>query len=207
MPYIMARLFSGSSGQSPEQLDHIAHQELVPQLLQISGLRQYSTVQFTDGRVGSFSVYENREAAERGLRVASEWVSSTEAVRNYKLDETLRGEIVYTLIGRGNQLERNAYGVPQIYETIARAEDVARALQEEAAETLSEATPGLIRYSLVRLDDGRIGAFSAFDDQASAQRTTELARESRSRVGSKLRHYLPTDPDLYEGIILGTYTP
>jgi hypothetical protein len=56
------------------------------------------------------------------------------------------------------------------------------------------------------LDDGRIGAFSAFEDQASAQRITELARELRSKAGSKLRHYLPTDPDLYEGIILGTYS-
>jgi hypothetical protein len=72
----MARLFSGSSDQSPGQLDRIACQELVPQLLQIPGLLRYSTVQLTDGRVGSFSVYENREAAERGLRVASEWVSS-----------------------------------------------------------------------------------------------------------------------------------
>ena len=67
MPYIMARLFSGSSDQSPGQLDRIACQELVPQLLQIPGLLRYSTVQLTDGRVGSFSVYENREAAERGL--------------------------------------------------------------------------------------------------------------------------------------------
>src|SRR4051812_27086869 len=177
MPYVVARLFSGSSDQRPEQLDDIARQELVPQLLQISGLLRYSTLQFNDGRVGSFSVYENRQAAERGLRVASEWVSSTEAVRNYKLDETLRGEIVYTLLGHGSQVQRNAYGVARIYETIARAEDVARALQEEAAETLSEATPGLIRYSLVRLDDDRVGAFSAFEDQAIAQRTTELARE------------------------------
>jgi quinol monooxygenase YgiN len=207
MPYIMARLFSGSSDQSPEQLDRIACQELVPQLLQIPGLLRYSTVQFTDGRVGSLSVYENRDAAERGLRVASEWVSSTEAVRNYKLDETLRGEIAYTLIGRGNQLQRNAYGVARIYETIARAEDIARALQEEAAEVLSEATPGLLRYSLVRLVDGRVGAFSAFEDQTSAQQITERARELRSKAGSQLRHFLPTDPELYEGIILGTYTP
>ena len=207
MPYVVARLFSGSSDQNPEQLDHIARQELVPQLLQVPGLLRYSTLQFNDGRVGSFSVYENREAAERGLRVASEWVSSAEAVRNYRLDETLRGEGVYTLVGQGNQLQRNAYGVARIYETIARAEDIARALQEEAAEILSESTPGLIRYSLVRLDDGRVGAFSAFEDQESAQQINEHARELRSKPGSKLHHFLPTDPELYEGIILGTYTP
>ena len=207
MPYVEARLFSGSSDQSPEQLDRIARQELVPQLLQISGLLRYSTLQFNDGRIGSFSVYENREAAERGLQVASEWVSSTEAVRNYRLDETLRGEVVYTLVGQGNQLQRNAYGVARIYETIARAEDIARALQEEAAEIISPSTPGLIRYSLVRLDDGRVGAFSAFEDQESARQITERARELRNKAGSKLRHYLPTDPELYEGIILGTYTP
>jgi hypothetical protein len=207
MPYVMARLFSGPSDQSPEQLDRTARQQLVPQLLQIPGLLRYSTLQFNDGRVGSFSVYENREAAERGLRVASEWVSSTEAVRNYRLDETLRGEVVYTLVGQGDQHQRNAYGVARVYETIARAEDIARALQEEASEILSEATPRLIRYSLVRLDDGRVGAFTAFRDPESAQRITEHARELRSKPGSKLRHFLPTDPELYEGTILGTYTP
>jgi hypothetical protein len=207
MPYVMARLFSGPSDQSPEQLDHIARQELVPQLLQIPGLLRYSTLQFNDGRVGSFSVYENREAAERGLRVASEWVSNTAAVSNYRLDETLRGEVTYTLVGQGNQLQRNLYGVARIYETIARAEDIARALQEEAAEILHESTPGLVRYSLVRLDDGRVGAFTAFEDRESAQQITERARELRNKAGSKLRHFLPTDPELYEGIILGTYTP
>src|SRR3954454_18021679 len=97
----MARIFSGSADPGPEQLDRIARQELVPQLLQIAGLRRYSTLTFTDGRVGSFSVYDTREAANRGLRVASEWVSGTDAVRNYHLDETLRGEIAYILIGQG----------------------------------------------------------------------------------------------------------
>ena len=80
MAYAMTRIFSGSSDPSPEQLDLIARQELVPQLLQISGLRRYSTLRFTDGRVGSFSVYDTREAADRGLRVASEWVSSGTAL-------------------------------------------------------------------------------------------------------------------------------
>jgi hypothetical protein len=207
MPYVVARLFSGPSDQSPEQLDRIARQELVPQLLQIPELLRYSTLQLNDGRVGSFSVYETREAAERGLRVASEWVSSTEAVSNYRLDETLRGKVAYTLAGQGNQLQRNLYGVARIYETIARAEDIARALQEEAAEILHESTPGLVRYSLVRLDDGRVGAFTAFEDRESAQQITERARELRNKAGSKLRHFLPTDPELYEGIILGTYTP
>jgi hypothetical protein len=207
MPYVMARLFSGPSDQSPEQLDRIARQELVPQLLQIPGLLRYSTLQLNDGRVGSFSVYETREAAERGLRVASEWVSSTEAVSNYRLDETLRGEVAYTLVGQGNQLQRNLYGVARIYETIARAEDIARALQEEAAEILQESTPGLVCYSLVRLDDGRVGAFTAFEDRESAQQITERARELRNKAGSKLRQFLPTDPELYEGIIIGTYTP
>ena len=122
MPYVVARIFSGSSHQNPGQLNRMARQDLVLQLLQVPGLLRYSTLPFNDGRVGSFSVYENREAVERGLRVASEWVSSTEAVRNYELDETLRGEVVYTLVGRGNQLQRNAYGITRIYETIARAD-------------------------------------------------------------------------------------
>ena len=52
-----------------------------------------------------------------------------------------------------------------------------------------------------------MGAFSAFGDQESARQITERARELRNKAGSKLRLYLPTDPELYEGIILGAYTP
>jgi hypothetical protein len=33
MPYVVARIFSGSSDQNPEQLNHMARQDLVPQLL------------------------------------------------------------------------------------------------------------------------------------------------------------------------------
>jgi hypothetical protein len=206
MAYAMARLFSGSSDQSPEQLDRIAHQELVPQLLQIPGLRRYSTLQFHDGRVGSFSVYENREAANRGLRVASEWVNNTEAVRHYQLDETLRGEIVYSLIGQGDQRQRNAYGIARIYQTNGSIDEVKTAIEQEAAGPLQH-LPGLLRHTLVRLEDGRVGSFAAFISQESARRSSELASRLRAKGGSALRRVLSNDPQVMDGMVLGTYTP
>jgi hypothetical protein len=206
MAYAMARIFSGSSDPSPEQLDLIARQELVPQLLQIAGLRRYSTLALTDGRVGSFSVYESREAANRGLRVASEWVSSTDAARNYHLDETLRGEIAYSLIGQGGQSQRNAFGVARIYQTDASIDDVKTAIEQEVSEAVQH-LPGLLRYTLVPLEDGRIGSFAAFSSQESARRAAELTRKLRTKGGSALGRLLPHAPQVLEGTILGTYTP
>ena len=178
----------------------------MPQLLQVPGLRRYSTLQFPDGRVGSFSVYENREAANRGLRVASEWVNNTEAVRHYQLDETLRGEIVYSLIGQGDQRQRNAYGVARIYQTNVLIDEVKTAIEQEAAGPLQH-LPGLLRHTLVRLEDGRVGSFAAFISQESARRSSELARRLRAKGGSALSRVLSNDPQVMEGIILGTYTP
>jgi hypothetical protein len=206
MAYAMARIFSGSSDPSPEQLDRIARQELVPQLLQISGLRRYSTLMFADGRVGSFSVYDTHEAADRGLRVASEWVSSTDAVRNYRLDETLRGEIAYTLIGQGGQSQRNASGVARIYQTDASIDDVKAAIEQEVSEAVQH-LPGLLRYTFVGLEDGRIGSFAAFASQESARRAAELTSKLRAKGGSALGRLLPHAPQVLEGTILGTYTP
>ena len=205
MAYMVARLFSGSSDQTPEQLDRLAHQELVPQLLQIPGLIRYSTLRFHDGRVGSFSVYENREAANRGLRVASEWVSHSEAVRDYRLDETLRGEVVYTLVGQGDQLQRNAHGIARIYQTNASIDEVRIAIEQEASDALQH-IPGLLRYTLVSLEDGRIGSFAAFVGQDSASRSSELASELRAKSGSALSRVLSNAPQMMDGLVLGTYS-
>jgi hypothetical protein len=203
----MTRIFSGSSSDpSPEQLDRIARQELVPQLLQISGLRRYSTLTFADGRVGSFSVYDTREAANRGLRVASEWVSSTDAVRNYHLDDTLRGETAYILIGQGAQNQRNASGVAQLYQTHASIDEVKTAIEQEVSEAVQH-LPGLLRYTLVGLEDGRIGSFAAFASQESARRAADLTRKLRAKGGSALARLLPHAPQIIEGTILGTYSP
>src|SRR3954463_5194634 len=190
MAYAMTRIFSGSSDPGPEQLDLMARQELVPQLLQIVGLRRYSTLVFTDGRVGSFSVYDTREAADRGLRVASEWVSSTDAARNYHLDETLRGEIAYTLIGQGGQSQRNASGVARIYQTDASIDDVKTAIEQEVSEAVQH-LPGLLRYTLVPLEDGRIGSFAAFASPESARRAAELTSKLRAKGGLALGRLLP----------------
>ena len=165
-----------------------------------------STLALTDGRVGSFSVYETREAANRGLRVASEWVSSTDAARNYQLDETLRGEIAYTLIGQGAQSQRNASGVARIYQTHASIDDVKTAIEQEVSEAVQH-LPGLLRYTLVGLEDGRIGSFAAFASPESARRAAELTSKLRAKGGSAPGRLLPHAPQVLEGTILGTYTP
>jgi hypothetical protein len=156
-------------------------------------------------RIGSFSVYENHEAAKRGLRVAMEWVISTEAVRTYQLDATLQGEIIYSLIGQGDQRQRNAYNVARIYQTNASTAEVKAAIEQEASGPLQH-LPGLLRYTLIRLEDGQVGSFADFINRESARRFSELTSKLRAKGGSALSQVLSDNPQVMEGIILGTYT-
>jgi hypothetical protein len=133
-------------------------------------------------------------------------VSSTDAVRDYHLDETLRGEIAYTLIGRGGQNQRNAFGVGLIYQTNAAIDEVKTAIEQEVSEAVQH-LPGLLRYTLVGLEDGRIGSFAAFASQDSARRAAELTGRLRAKGRSALGRLLPHAPQVIEGTILGTYTP
>jgi hypothetical protein len=94
MAYYLVRFYSGSGDRPPEQLiREVVDHELRPKLQVGGGLTRYITFFADDGRVGSASVYEDKEAAQRGLQIAREWASDTGAMQGYRLSETLEGEI------------------------------------------------------------------------------------------------------------------
>ena len=98
MAYYLVRFYSGSGDRSPEQLlREVVDQELRPKLQAGGGLTRYITFIADDGRIGSSSVYENKEASQRGLQIAREWVNTTGAMHGYQLSETLDGEIAETI--------------------------------------------------------------------------------------------------------------
>ena len=78
MAYYLVRFYSGSGDRPPEQLiREVVDHELRPKLQAGGGLTRYITFIADDGRVGSASVYEDKEAAQRGLQTAREWASAT----------------------------------------------------------------------------------------------------------------------------------
>jgi hypothetical protein len=86
MAYYLVRFYSGSGDRPPEQLiREVVDQQLRPKLQAGGGLTRYITFIADDGRIGSASVYENKEAAQRGLQIAREWVNATGAMQGYQL--------------------------------------------------------------------------------------------------------------------------
>ena len=53
------------------------------------------------------------------------------------------------------------------------------AVEQEVSEAV-QYLPGLLRYTLVWLEDGRIGSFTAFTNQESARRAAELINKLRA---------------------------
>src|SRR4051794_28480044 len=123
MAYYLVRFYSGPGDQSPEQLiREVVDHELRPKLQAGGGLARYITFIADDGRIGSASVYENKEAAQRGLQIAQEWVSATGAMQGYQLSETLEGEIA-AIIDGDIQYEP-AFGMARLFRTQANAAEV-----------------------------------------------------------------------------------
>jgi hypothetical protein len=75
------------------------------------------------------------------------------------------------------------------------------AIEQEAGETIRN-LPGMLRYTTVRFEDGRIATMSACETQQAARNLTDKARELRSKAGSQLKKVLPNDPEVIEGEIM-----
>jgi hypothetical protein len=202
MPYAIARIYSGSGSLPAEQLAALAIKELAPKLAQGPGLLRYSTYVFSDGQFGSFSVYENQSAASHAAPIAADWVRSSTAMQGCKLVDMMEGEVIYAVQGSATAGEGRLHSLARIYKSNASGEELRAALEQEAADVIRN-LPGLARYGVVKLTDGRVGIFSGFDTLENARNSTEQARVLRSKVGSRLAALLPSDPQVIEGRSVG----
>lgn len=208
MTYVVIRLLAGSStrGSSQEELIRIAEQELAPQLKQ-AGCARYNLIRFTDGRMGSVSRYNDRASAENGSAIAERWIRETGAMEGYRVEQSMRGE---TIFGHqpnpGQQLDK-AHGVMRIYRTDAAAQDVKRALEQEAQPILDSAGAGIFTYTCIKLDGGDgYCVLTAHPTQQDATALTEQARQARERSGSLIAKVFPQPPRVIEGQIIRSLT-
>lgn len=190
MAYYLVRFYSGSGDRSPEQLiREVVNTELHPKLQQGGGLTRYITFIADDGRIGSASVYETKEAAQNGLQIAREWANSTGAMQGYQLAQTLEGEIAAT-IDADIQYEP-AFGMARVFPTRATAAQVVETIQKARAGAPD--TSSRIRTVIVQLPGGRVGSFAAYDSQE--QREKHTAAISKAQEIPEMRRVLPTDPE------------
>ena len=163
----------------------------------------YAPVAFSDGRVGSFSVNENQDAAKRSQQIAAEFVKGHNSFKNLKThEEKIQGEVISTMQGSAPMSGR-LHGVSRIYTTSASVSEVMDALKEASDAILL--FPGLARYTVVKLTDGRVGIFNSFDSQANARKSSEEAKSLRAKSGTLIARVLPSDPQILEVTVVGVY--
>jgi hypothetical protein len=202
MPYVTSRIYAGKGSTSIQELNDIVQKELVPELAKAGGLFRYIALEFTDGRIGSFSAYQDKTSADRAQSIAARWASSTGVMHNYKLAASYDGDVLLTLSGKA-ELTPGAAGIIRIYDTAASEADIRAAFEEVAPKI--EGFAGLIRLNVVKLSSGGLGTFSSYDTPESAAQVTQYARETRSKAGSLMQKVLPKDPETIETTLISIY--
>jgi len=173
MAYYLVRLYTGSG--PAEELMQTVIPELAGRLKAAGGLQRYATGVTDDGRLVSASVYESKEAAERGLQAAAEFVSRSDALKGYQLQQAFGGEIVREEQGPAAG-ERGNYGFARVTTTSMTAEQVADTLIAGRSEKMKN-VPGRVRTLFVQLDDGRVVGVSAFTSSAARDEWVTLIRQ------------------------------
>ncbi|HEY1413614.1 MAG TPA: hypothetical protein VGF36_15820, partial [Rhodopila sp.] len=168
------------------------------------GFQRYSGLQLNDGRPGSFSVFDSKHAAEQVASIARKWMQSRPELTNYHLDIALQGEIGLMVTATTPYTGRQEYAVARLYRTDASIQEVNAAIEREGLEAI-HAIPGMLRYMTVKLEDGRIATFNAFETEQSARTMSQTAKDLRMKSGSLLHKVFPHDPEVLEGKILFTY--
>jgi hypothetical protein len=191
MAYYLARLYEGSGSTDPEELSQDTVRELLPQLQEAGGLLRYTTFVTDDGRIGSASTYENREAAQRGLEIARQWAKASSVTTGYQHSQTVQGEIVRRMTGDAPR-DTSAVGVGRLYRTGASAEQVASAIADHGIPGAQ--LPGRVVTVVVQLDDGRVGTFANYDSGESMERHAEYIRRQRREL-DPIKSVLPNDPE------------
>jgi len=96
------------------------------------------------------------------------------------------------------------HSLARIYKTSASSDELITALEQEAGDVIRN-LPGLSRYGVVKMIEGRIGMFMGFDTLENARQSTEQAKNLRNKTGSRLAALLPSDPQVLEGRLVGVY--
>jgi hypothetical protein len=186
MAYLVFRRYAGSGPRSVEETLSAVQLELFPKLKEAGGLIRYTTLVMDDGGIASTSVYDDKQAAERGVQVAAEVVSKAQFLQGFKLDQKLEGEIARRI--DHNPQTQAKYGVARIFKTSASAAQIADAMAQPPEVF---AVPGRVRTFVVQLADGRVGGFSSFDSKETADKVSEVIERVRANPSAPIVKLAP----------------
>jgi hypothetical protein len=186
MAYLVFRRYSGSGPRSVEETLLAVQSELFPKLKEAGGLTRYTTLIMDDGGIASASVYDNQQAAQRGVKVAADVVSKAQFLQGYKLDQVLEGEIARRI--DHNSETHAKYGVARIFKTSASAAQIADAMAQPPDVF---AVPGRVRTFVVQLSDGRVGGFSSFDSKETADKVSKVIEKVRANPSAPMVKLAP----------------
>ncbi len=173
----------------------------MPRIEKIQGFQRYVAFLARDGRYGSISVFDTREAADQATAVAREWAQGVPEHKNNRLEMDLRGEMGLAITGSTPLSAPDLHGAIRLYRTGASFDEVNEAIEADAGKVI-RGMRGLARYSTVKCEDGRIATLSSFDSEESSRALTGKARELRQQGGSRLAKALPHDPEVVEAKVL-----
>jgi hypothetical protein len=186
MAYYMVRFYTGADAQSAEQLLKDLNAQVLPQLQEAGGLIRYVTFIADDGRIGSASVYEDKEAAQRGLQAAQQLASRLDAMKGLQLAQTIEGEIAAAL-NADNHYEP-LFGMGRLFTTESTAAEVVETIKKSRAGAQDDAARP--RTVIVQLSDGRVASFAVYDSEEMRDRHT--AAISKAQQVPEFKRVLPT---------------
>ena len=198
MAYCVIRIYKGAANVDTV-LEHV-RTGLIPRIARIPGFNRYAAFKVSDGRLGSFSVFDDKAAAEQSTSVARDFIKGVPELAKLAADESMQGEIGLSIIGSA-PAAGTGHAVMRLYRTAASFADVNAAIEQEAMARLRD-IPGLRRYSTAKLEDGRIATIAGFESEQAAKASTALAKELRQQGQSKLAKLLPGDPQVIEATVL-----
>jgi hypothetical protein len=193
MIYVVSRLYSVPSAVTAEQLAAFALDELAPKLSGEAGFIRYVTALTTDGRYGSFSAHTSQNAARFSQKIEAEWIDGHSLLRDTELTEAVEGEVIGSEKGP-LEISGGLHAIRALYTTDAAIGEVKQAFEKEA-RSLIRKVPGLARYTVAHLEDGRIGIFSSF-----------ATRENAGTLPVEAKRFHGTRGEEVAGKLIGVYS-
>lgn len=201
MTYVVIRLLTGSNQHSVEERTRVGVEKLVPKLKQ-AGCQRISFIQLDDGRIGTVSRYPDAQSAAKAADIAARFIQDTPELQGYKVEQVLKGELIFGFTPDEHARFDGAYGSLRIYQSAASTDDHKQALEQEALPILKQAGRDILSYAVIKLDDDSgVVALTAHPTQEAAAQNTQAAQAKRQQTGSLLSKTLPQAPQVIEGRI------
>ena len=186
MAYYMVRFYTGADTQSAEQLLKDLTAQVLPQLQEAGGLIRYVTFIADDGRIGSASVYQDQQGAQKGAQLARELASRIDVMKGLQLSETMEGEIAAVLNADSNYEPR--FGMGRLFTTESTAAEVVETIKKSRSGTQDDAARP--RTVIVQLPNNRVASFAVYDSEEMRDRHTAAIAKAQQDPDHK--RVLPT---------------